>query len=62
MYTAYRFCRHQSKDYFVRFKKVISRFPYGMEERPKIAYQRLISSYEFAGLKLQDLQLKDTCH
>ena len=51
--------RTPSTDIFNKFKKVLLSFIWE-EKRPKIAYQRLIRDYEQGGLKLADLQLKDS--
>ena len=48
-----------SKDILLKFKKIIQNFLWE-GKRPKIAYSRLIRSYENGGLNLQDIELKDT--
>ena len=47
-----------SQDILKRYKDIITEFLWE-HKRPKIAYNRLITSYEQGGLQLQDLKLKD---
>ena len=47
-----------SKNIIQRFKAIIKKFLWE-SKKPKIAYDKLISSYEKGGLKLHDLSLRD---